>query len=156
MPKKKKKIVKKKKKLKKKKYSKSSKEELIYRTKKEWIRQSLANKKEYEKKYNQSIKDNEGFWKKEGKRINWIKPYTKIKDIKYSKTDVHIKWYYDGTLNASANCIDRHLKKNKNKTAIIWVGDDPKVHKKISYKQLHQEVSKIANGLKSLGIKKGD
>ena len=93
-------------------------------------KKALVNKKQYEKKYNDSIKHNEDFWKKEGKRINWIKKkrvreligYTKIKDVKYSKTDVNIKWYYDGTLNASANCIDRHLKKNKDKTAIIWVG----------------------------------
>jgi acetyl-CoA synthetase len=103
-----------------------------------------------------SIKDNEGFWKKEGKRINWIRPYTKIKDIKYSKTEVKTKWYYDGTLNASANCIDRHLKDKKNKTAIIWVGDDPKDSKQISYKELHKNVCKTANGLKELGIKKGD
>ena len=89
-----------------------------------------------------------------GKRIAWIKPYSS-KDVKYSKSHVHIKWYYDGTLNASANCIDRHLK-NKDKTAIIWVGDDQKVQKKISYKQLHNEVSKTANALKELGIKKGD
>ena len=73
------------------------------------------------------IKNNEEFWKKEGKRIDWIKPYKKIKDVKYSKTDVKIKWFYDGTLNASANCIDRHLSDKKNKTAIIWVGDDPDV-----------------------------
>ena len=130
--------------------------ELIYRTKKDWISKALVNKSQYEKKYKSSIKDNDGFWKKEGKRINWIKPYTKIKDVKYSKSDVKIKWFYDGTLNASANCIDRHLKKNKDKTAIIWVGDDPKVQKKISYKELHKEVSKAANGLKELGVKKGD
>ena len=104
--------------------------ELIYKTKKDWISKALVNKSQYEKKYKSSIKDNDGFWKKEGKRINWIKPYTKIKDVKYSKSDVKIKWFYDGTLNASANCIDRHLKKNKDKTAIIWVGDDPKVQKK--------------------------
>ena len=104
--------------------------ELIYKTKKDWISKALVNKSQYEKKYKSSIKDNDGFWKKEGKRINWIKPYTKIKDVKYSKSDVKIKWFYDGTLNASANCIDRHLKKNKDKTAIIWVGDDPKIQKK--------------------------
>ena len=122
--------------------------ELIYKTKKDWVSKALVNKSQYEKKYKSSIKDNDGFWKKEGKRINWIKPYTKIKDVKYSKSDVKIKWFYDGTLNASANCIDRHLKKNKDKTAIIWVGDDPKIQKKISYKELHKEVSKAANGLK--------
>ena len=122
--------------------------EKIYKTKSEWINKALVTKTLYEKKYNQSLKENDSFWRKEGKRISWIKPYSKIKDVKYSKSDVHIKWFYDGTLNASANCIDRHLKSNKDKTAIIWVGDDPKVQKKISYKQLHSEVSKIANGLK--------
>ena len=102
------------------------------------------------------MKENEKFWWKEGKRISWIKPYTKIKDVKYSKEDVRIKWYYDGTLNAAANCIDRHLKKNGNKTAIIWVGDDPSDSKKISYKELHKKVSKAANVLKSIGVQKGD
>ncbi len=133
-----------------------AKDNNLIKIKSDWQKKALVNKKQYDKKYNFSLKSNEDFWKKEGKRINWIKPYTKIKDVKYSKTDVNIKWYYDGTLNASANCIDRHLKKNKDKTAIIWVGDDPKVQKKITYKQLHQEVSKTANALKDLGIKKGD
>ena len=132
------------------------KDNVLVKIKSDWQKKALVNKKQYEKKYNDSVKNNEEFWKKEGKRINWIKPYTKIKDVKYSKTDVSIKWYYDGTLNASANCIDRHLKKNKDKTAIIWVGDDPKIQKKITYKQLHQEVSKAANALKDMGIKKGD
>ena len=87
-------------------------QETIFKTKSDWVKKALVNKKQYEKKYNLSIKQNDEFWKKEGKRITWIKPYTKIKDVKYSKSDVHIKWFYDGTLNASANCIDRHLKKN--------------------------------------------
>jgi len=146
----------------KKKFSKNKKtkssesKELVFKVPKKWSNSAYVNKSQYEKKYKLSIKDNEGFWKKEGKRINWIKPYTKIKDVKYSKTDVRIKWYYDGTLNASANCIDRHLKDKKNKTAIIWVGDDPKDSKQISYKELHKNVCKAANGLKELGIKKGD
>jgi len=130
--------------------------ELIIKTKSEWAHNALINKSEYEKKYKKSLKNNDEFWKKEGKRITWIKPYKKIKNVKYSKEDVKIKWYEDGTLNASANCIDRHLKDKKDKTAIIWVGDDPKDTKKITYKQLHNEVSKAANGLKELGIKKGD
>ena len=134
----------------------SSPKELIFKTKHEWIKSSLANKSQYQNKYNESIKNNNSFWKKEGKRITWIKPYKKIKDVKYSKNEVRIKWYEDGSLNASANCIDRHLKDKKDKTAIIWVGDDPKDNQKISYKQLHQKVSKAANGLKKLGIKKGD
>ena len=146
-----------KKKVKKTKKTKSSKsKELVFKVPKKWSKNAYVNKSQYEKKYKLSIKDNEGFWKKEGKRINWIRPYTKIKDIKYSKTEVRIKWYYDGTLNASANCIDRHLKDKKNKTAIIWVGDDPKDSKQISYKELHKNVCKTANGLKELGIKKGD
>ena len=130
--------------------------ELIIKTKPEWVKNSLANKTQYQKKYTDSIKSNDNFWRREGKRITWIKPYKKIKDVKYSNKDVKIKWFYDGTLNASANCIDRHLKDHKDKTAIIWVGDDPKDSQKISYKQLHQKVSKAANGLKKLGIKKGD
>ena len=139
-----------------KKITKVSEKELVIKTSKVWSKQAYVNKKAYEKKYNLSIKDNENFWRKEGKRITWIKPYTKVKDVNYSKTDVRIKWYYDGTLNASANCIDRHLKNKKNRTAIIWVGDNPENSKTISYQELHRNVCKAANGLKSIGIKKGD
>ena len=158
----KKKVVKKatkKTKVKKKVISKVTKEnskELIIKTKTQWIKSSLATKSKYQDKYSKSIKNNDEFWRKEGKRITWIKPYKKIKDVKYSTKEVKIKWFPDGTLNASANCIDRHLKDKKDKTAIIWVGDDPKDSQKISYKQLHEKVSKAANGLKKLGIKKGD
>ncbi len=141
---------------KKKNIDKSSSNDQVIKTKPEWVKRSLANKAQYQKKYSDSIKNNNSFWKKEGKRITWIKPYKKIKDVKYSKDEVRIKWFEDGTLNASANCIDRHLKDKKDKTAIIWVGDDPKDTQKISYKQLHQKVSKAANGLKKLGIQKGD
>ena len=121
-----------------------------------WSNQALINNSKYKKKYNLSVKENDKFWKREGKRINWIKPYTKIKDVKYSKDEVKIKWFYDGTLNVSSNCIDRHLKKNGKKTAIIWVGDDPADTKKITYKELHKNVCKAANALKSIGIQKGD
>jgi acetyl-CoA synthetase len=138
------------------KVAKESSKELIIKTKPQWIKSSLATKNKYQDKYSKSIKNNDEFWRKEGKRITWIKPYKKIKDVKYSTNDVKIKWFHDGTLNASANCIDRHLKDKKDKTAIIWVGDDPKDNQKISYKQLHEKVSKAANGLKKLGIKKGD
>ncbi len=121
-----------------------------------WSKQGYVNKAKYQKKYNLSVKENDNFWRKEAKRINWIKPFTKVKDVKYSKEDVRIKWFYDGSLNVSANCIDRHLKKNGNKTAIIWVGDDPSDQKKISYKELHKNVCKAANALKSIGVQKGD
>ena len=139
-----------------KKITSKSEKELLIKTSKVWSKRAYVNKKAYEKKYNLSINDNENFWRKEGKRITWIKPYTKVKDVNYSKTDVRIKWYYDGTLNASANCIDRHLKNKKNRTAIIWVGDNPENSKTISYQELHRNVCKAANGLKSIGIKKGD
>ena len=129
---------------------------IVFKVPPTWEKQAYVNQSQYSKKYKLSLKDNEGFWAKEGKRITWMKPYTKIKDVKYSKEDVSIKWYYDGTLNASANCIDRHLDKKGNKTAIIWVGDDPSDSKKISYKELHKNVCKAANGLKSIGIQKGD
>ena len=130
-----------KKKLKKTKKIKSSEsKELIFKVPKKWSKNAYVDKNQYEKKYKLSIKDNEGFWRKEGKRIDWIKPYKKIKDVKYSKTDVRIKWFYDGTLNVSVNCIDRHLKDKKNKTAIIWVGDNPENSKQISYKELHRNV----------------
>jgi acetyl-CoA synthetase len=138
------------------KVAKESSKELIIKTKPQWIKSSLTTKSKYQDRYSKSIKNNDEFWRKEGKRITWIKPYKKIKDVKYSTKDVKIKWFHDGTLNASANCIDRHLKDKKDKTAIIWVGDDPKDSQKISYKQLHEKVSKAANGLKKLGIKKGD
>jgi len=138
------------------KVKKTESKELIFKVPKKWSNNAYVDKNLYEKKYNLSLKDNEEFWRKEGKRIDWIKPYKKIKDVKYSKTEVKIKWYYDGSLNASANCIDRHLEDKKNKTAIIWVGDDPKDSKQISYKELHKNVCKAANGLKEIGIKKGD
>ena len=150
----KKRKLKKRKKVKKIKSEKSNNS--IFKVSAKWARRAYVDKSEYEKKYKLSIRDNEGFWKKEGKRSDWIKPYKKIKDVKYSKTEVKIKWFYDGTLNASANCIDRHLNDKKNKTAIIWVGDNPKDSKKISYKELHKNVCKAANGLKQLGIKKAD
>ena len=98
----------------------------------------------------------EAFWEKEGKRINWIKPYTMVKDVTWSNNDVNIKWFYDGTLNASYNCIDRHLSDKSDQIAIIWEGDDPNESKKITYKELHQKVSKFANMMKHFGVQKGD
>ena len=129
---------------------------IIFEIEPQWSKEALINKKDYESLYEKSIQDNENFWKQQGQRINWIKPYTKIKDVKYSSKEVHIKWYYDGTLNASINCIDRHASNNPDKIAIIWEGDDPSLSKKITYKELLDNVCKTANVLKKIGVKKGD
>jgi acetyl-CoA synthetase len=110
----------------------------------------------YERMYRQSIEDNEGFWAEQGQRIDWIKPFTQVKDVSFDKQDLHIRWYYDGTLNVCANCIDRHLPEKADQVAIIWEGDDPSVDRKITYAQLHESVSRFANVLKKLGVEKGD
>ena len=99
--------------------------------KKKWIEQAKVNLETYGRKYKNSLEDNDNFWREEGKRLDWVKNYTKIKDVKYSKNEVGIKWYYDGSLNVSYHCIDRHAKKNPNGIAIIWEGDDPGDIKKI-------------------------
>jgi len=124
--------------------------------KENWIKEAKVDSKTYEIKYKNSIEDNDNFWREEGKRIDWVKNYSKIKNVKYSKNDVDIKWYYDGYLNVSYNCIDRHAKNNPDKIAIIWEGDDPNNVKKISYQELLTNVSKASNVLKKLGVKKGD
>ena len=113
-------------------------------------------KDKYEETYKFALDNPEAFWEKEGKRINWINPYTMVKDVTWSNNDVNIKWFYDGTLNASYNCIDRHLSDKSDQIAIIWEGDDPNESKKITYKELHQKVSKFANMMKHFGVQKGD
>ncbi|WP_366554976.1 acetate--CoA ligase [Aquibaculum sediminis] len=110
----------------------------------------------YHKLYQQSVADPEGFWAEQGKRIHWFKPYSQVKDVSYAPEDVHIRWFHDGTTNASYNCIDRHLATKKDDTAIIWEGDDPSEHKHISYGELHEEVCRLANAMKANGVKKGD
>jgi acetyl-CoA synthetase len=106
--------------------------------------------------YARSIKDPNGFWAEQAKRIDWIKPFSKVKNTSYDPHNVSIKWFEDGTLNACYNCVDRHLAKRGDQTAILWEGDDPKDDKKLTYKQLHAEVSRFANVLKARGVKKGD
>ncbi len=117
---------------------------------------SFIDNAKYLELYQQSVNNPENFWAAQGKRIDWIKPYNKIKDVSYEKNDVHIKWYYDGTLNACENCIDRHLPTRGDQVAIIWEGDNPDEDKKITYNELHKEVCKFSNAMKSLGVKKGD
>jgi acetyl-CoA synthetase len=128
----------------------------LFKVPADWAKNSYVNQSSYETKYNESINNNEKFWADEGKRIHWFKPYTKIKEVIYSTKKVSIKWFYDGTTNVSYNCIDRHLPKRAKQTAIIFEGDDPKESKNITYQELSDEVCKLANGLKEIGIKKGD
>ena len=107
--------------------------------------------------YRRSIEDNEGFWRDQGQRIDWIKPYTKISDVDWTIPNVSAKWYEDGTLNASYNCIDRHLTGKADKVALIWEPDDPdEVSLKITYQELHDHVCRLANAMKGLGVSKGD
>jgi len=115
-----------------------------------------ADNDKYLAMYEASVDDPEAFWGEHGKRINWIKPYTQVKDVSYDAKDLHIRWYQDGTLNASANCLDRHLSKRGDQVAILWEGDEPDQDRKITYRELHEEVCKFANALKSIGAKKGD
>ncbi len=122
----------------------------------EWINQAKINKEQYLSMYKNSIDNNEQFWKEQAERIHWEKKFTIIKNIKYSKNDVKINWYEDGLLNVSYNCIDRHAKEDPNRIAIIWEGDDPNNVKKITYSELLIEVSKTANVLKKIGVRKGD
>ena len=119
-----------------------------------WIAEAKINNKDYKSLYKESIENGLDFWNKEGGRISWYKRYTKIKNVKYSSNDVSIKWYEDGQLNVSYNCIDRHAKENPDKIAIIWEGDNPDEVKKITYKELLINVSKAANVLKQIGVKK--
>jgi acetyl-CoA synthetase len=122
----------------------------------EWAKRAFVDNAKYQDLYKASVADPVAFWREQGKRVDWIKPYTKIKDVSYDAKDLHIRWYEDGSLNVAANCIDRHLAKRANQTAIIWEGDDPKDSKHITYRQLHDEVCKFSNVLKASGVKKGD
>ncbi len=116
---------------------------------------ALIDEATYRAWYDRSMKDPDGFWGEHGKRLDWIKPYTKVRDVSY-EGDVRIRWYEDGTLNVAANCLDRHLAKRGDQTAIIWEGDDPTRSEHITYRDLHQRVCRLANALTRMGAKKGD
>ncbi len=128
----------------------------MMKIKKKWVEEGKINSENYYSLYKESIDNGDKFWNKQADRIDWYKKYTKIKNVNYSKDDVKIKWYEDGQLNVSYNCIDRHAEKNPDRVAIIWEGDDPSDTKKITYKELLKNVSKAANVLKKIGVKKGD
>ena len=120
------------------------------------VANALIDNSGYQAMYDASIADPDAFWAEHGKRIDWIKPYSQVSDVSYDKADLHISWFCDGTLNAAANCLDRHLASRGDQTAIIWEGDDPADSRHISYAELHEEVCKFANVLKAEGAKKGD
>lgn len=114
------------------------------------------NMQQYTNQYQDSIDDNEAYWSIQASRLDWVKPFTRVKDVSFAKDDLHIRWFDDGELNICVNCVDRHLAEKANKTAIIWEGNDASNTQHISYKMLHQEVCKLANGLISLGLEAGD
>ncbi len=122
----------------------------------EWDRSAHVNAARYEDMYRRSVTDPDGFWAEMGRRVEWMKPFTKVKDVSYDPHDVHIRWYEDGTLNVAANCIDRHLADKADQVAIIWEGDDPAHDMHITYRELHEKVCRLANAMKAQGVKKGD
>jgi acetyl-CoA synthetase len=130
--------------------------EKIYPVPTEWENRAFINDAKYKEMYARSVSDPDGFWAEHGKRIDWIKPFTKVKDTSFDPHNVSIKWFEDGTTNVSLNCVDRHLATRGDQVAIIWEGDSPSESKNITYNQLHDEVSRFANVLKSKGVAKGD
>jgi acetyl-CoA synthetase len=128
----------------------------IYNVPAEWASRAWFDNTKYLAMYKRSVDDPNQFWGEMGKRVDWIKPYTRVKNTSFAQDNVSIKWYEDGTLNVAVNCIDRHLKTRGDQIAIIWEGDDPTDDEKISYRQLHERVCKFANVLKANGAKKGD
>ncbi len=130
--------------------------EKVYAVPTDWEKRAFINDAKYKEMYARSVSDPEGFWAEHGKRIDWIKPFTKVKHTTFDPHNVSIKWFEDGTTNVSMNCVDRHLAKRGDQVAIIWEGDNPDESKKITYRQLHEEVSRFANVLKAKGVGKGD
>ena len=130
--------------------------EKVYGVSADWAKRAWVDEARYQEMYRRSIKDPEGFWGEEGKRIDWFKPYTKVRDISWDSHHVAIRWYEDGETNAAYNCVDRHLPKRANQTAIIWEGDAPGESKLITYAELHEQVNKFANVLYWHGVRKGD
>ncbi|MCP5401260.1 MAG: acetate--CoA ligase [Novosphingobium sp.] len=122
----------------------------------EWAARAYVDAAAYAEKYRRSIEEPEAFWKEESARLDWIRPWTKLSDCSYDEATFGIEWFSDGTLNVSANCLDRHLADHGDTVAIIWEGDDPSQQRKLTYRELHEEVCRFANALKALGAKRGD
>jgi acetyl-CoA synthetase len=128
----------------------------IFPVAKEHEARAWVNAAKYGAMYTQSLADSEGFWSQHGRRVDWIKPFTQVKDVSFDAADLHIRWFHDGTLNVSANCIDRHLAARGDRVAIIWEGDSPNEDRKITYRELHEQVCRLANAMLKRGVKKGD
>jgi acetyl-CoA synthetase len=128
----------------------------IYEIPAEWTKRAYVRDADYHRMYERSVADPDGFWAEQAERIHWYKPFTKVKNTTFDPRHVSIKWFEDGSTNAAYNCIDRHLAKRGDQTAIIWEGDDPKDSKKITYKELHDEVCRFANVLRNRNVGKGD
>ena len=128
----------------------------IYPVSADWAQRAFINEAKYKDMYAHSVSDPQGFWGEQGKRIDWMTPYTKVKNTNFGPGDVSIKWYEDGVTNAAYNCVDRHLPARANQTAIIFEGDDPSDSRHITYQELHEQVCRFANVLKAHGVKKGD
>ena len=131
-------------------------ENIVVPVSQEIAKNAWCDEAEYFRLYGQSIDDPEAFWAEQGKRIDWVTPYTQVKDVSFGPGDVHIKWFQDGTTNACSNCLDRHLESRGDQTAIIWEGDDPGDDKHITYREAHEAVCRLANAMKARGVKKGD
>ena len=131
-------------------------ESKVYEVSSEWKSHAHVDNSKYEEMYKASVDTPEEFWGEQGKMLDWIKPYTKVKNTSFAHENVDIRWFEDGTLNVCYNCVDRHLEKRGDQVAIIWEGDDPTEDENITYKQLHERVCKFANVMKAHGVKKGD
>jgi acetyl-CoA synthetase len=130
--------------------------EKVYPVPADFAKRALIDNAKYLEMYKRSVEDPDGFWREQAQRIDWIRPFTRVKNTSFELPDVSIKWFEDGLLNVSANCLDRHLDTRGDQVAIIWEGDDPKVSRKITYRELHREVCRFANVLINLGARKGD
>jgi acetyl-CoA synthetase len=130
---------------------------VVYPVPEEWAKNALIDAETYARKYRQSVEDPENFWREEARRLDWIKPFTRVKDTNFHESDFRIRWFEDGTLNLSANCLDRHLAERGDQTAIIWEPDDPAAPgRTLTYRQLHAETCRFANLLKAEGVRRGD
>ena len=128
----------------------------IYKVPEDFAALAHLKHADYLRLYQESVRDPHAFWSRIGRRLDWVQPYSKVKDTSFDEQDFRIRWFYDGKLNVAANCLDRHLTKRGDKTAILWEGDDPRLSERITYRQLYERVCQCANALKALGVRKGD